>query len=555
MRSCSRRAGTASTRSPGSLVAALCLRSSWFAPPRVRAHLPGGVAAGHRPATRSRGALADDPDVVEVHDLHVWTVTSGFPALAAHVLVSPDADCHGARRRLQRLLTTLPSAPRDAPGRPCRAALPAGRDSIAPWRHRPHRQDGDRHRRLVRHRAGDGARAGGSRRPRRGRRPARRPARDRRRARARRHRSRRAASASSRAAVEQLGGLDILFNNAGLALGRAPFDESTEEDEDAVFNTNVNGLVRMTRLCLPHIRDGGHIVNMGSVAGPPGVRERRDATSRRSSPCAASRTRCAKTCSAGRSGSRPSTPASSRRSSRSSASRATPRRRTAVYKGVDPLSAGGHRRLRHVGAHAAVARERRRDRRQGAQPVVGRADPPRAMTRCLARRHRDADPAGRCSASTRALREAGHEPVALLTSATTTAATAASTSAACSVERARRSSTSSCRRARASIAPLLESVQPGPRRLHGLPVEDPGRRARGAAARLAQRPSVAPAAPSRPGAGRVGDPRRRARRSASRSTAWTRSSTPAPILAQRTHAARRATCEPDDVLRPRSARS
>jgi 3-hydroxy acid dehydrogenase / malonic semialdehyde reductase len=68
-------------------------------------------------------------------------------------------------------------------------------------------------------------------------------------------------------AVRELGGLDILFNNAGLALGRAPFTESSEEDEDAVFNTNVNGLVRMTRLCLPHIRNGGHIVNMGSVAG------------------------------------------------------------------------------------------------------------------------------------------------------------------------------------------------------------------------------------------------------------------------------------------------
>jgi 3-hydroxy acid dehydrogenase/malonic semialdehyde reductase len=70
-----------------------------------------------------------------------------------------------------------------------------------------------------------------------------------------------------RAAVEQLGGIDILFNNAGLALGRYSFDESNEEDEAAVFATNVNGLVRMTRLCLPHIRDGGHIVNMGSVAG------------------------------------------------------------------------------------------------------------------------------------------------------------------------------------------------------------------------------------------------------------------------------------------------
>ena len=68
-------------------------------------------------------------------------------------------------------------------------------------------------------------------------------------------------------AVKQLGGLNILFNNAGLALGRALFDDSTEEDEAAVFATNVNGLVRMTRLCLPHIHDYGHIVNMGSVAG------------------------------------------------------------------------------------------------------------------------------------------------------------------------------------------------------------------------------------------------------------------------------------------------
>jgi 3-hydroxy acid dehydrogenase / malonic semialdehyde reductase len=68
-------------------------------------------------------------------------------------------------------------------------------------------------------------------------------------------------------AVGELGGLDILFNNAGLALGRAPFDESSEEDEARVFGTNVNGLVRMTRLCLPHFADWGHIVNMGSVAG------------------------------------------------------------------------------------------------------------------------------------------------------------------------------------------------------------------------------------------------------------------------------------------------
>jgi NADP-dependent 3-hydroxy acid dehydrogenase YdfG len=68
-------------------------------------------------------------------------------------------------------------------------------------------------------------------------------------------------------AVRELGGLDILVNNAGLGLGRDPFDASSEEDEETVLETNVHGLLRMTRLCLPHIRDGGHIVNLGSVAG------------------------------------------------------------------------------------------------------------------------------------------------------------------------------------------------------------------------------------------------------------------------------------------------
>jgi 3-hydroxy acid dehydrogenase / malonic semialdehyde reductase len=68
-------------------------------------------------------------------------------------------------------------------------------------------------------------------------------------------------------AVRELGGLDILVNGAGLALGRDPFDESTEEDEEVVLETNVRGLIRMTRLALPHLRDGGHIVNIGSVAG------------------------------------------------------------------------------------------------------------------------------------------------------------------------------------------------------------------------------------------------------------------------------------------------
>ncbi len=49
-------------------------------------------------------ALASQTGVVEVHDLHVWEITSGFPALSAHVTVGPDRDCHELRRRLETLL-------------------------------------------------------------------------------------------------------------------------------------------------------------------------------------------------------------------------------------------------------------------------------------------------------------------------------------------------------------------------------------------------------------------------------------------------------------------
>src|SRR4051812_22032827 len=49
-------------------------------------------------------AIVSVADVVETHDLHVWTVTSGFPALSAHVLVKPGADCHAIRRGLERML-------------------------------------------------------------------------------------------------------------------------------------------------------------------------------------------------------------------------------------------------------------------------------------------------------------------------------------------------------------------------------------------------------------------------------------------------------------------
>jgi cobalt-zinc-cadmium efflux system protein len=48
--------------------------------------------------------LVQDRHVVEVHDLHVWQITSGQPALSAHVLVEPGEDCHAVRRRMEELL-------------------------------------------------------------------------------------------------------------------------------------------------------------------------------------------------------------------------------------------------------------------------------------------------------------------------------------------------------------------------------------------------------------------------------------------------------------------
>jgi 3-hydroxy acid dehydrogenase/malonic semialdehyde reductase len=76
-----------------------------------------------------------------------------------------------------------------------------------------------------------------------------------------------AAAFVEQAVAELGGGVDILYNNAGLALGRYPFWDSTEEDEATVLHTNVDGVLRMTRLCLPYVRDEGHIVFTGSVAG------------------------------------------------------------------------------------------------------------------------------------------------------------------------------------------------------------------------------------------------------------------------------------------------
>ena len=68
--------------------------------------------------------------------------------------------------------------------------------------------------------------------------------------------------------VDAFDDIDILINNAGLALGRTAIAEGSDEDDAAMWETNVLGLVRMTRLVVPHMEDWrGHVVNLGSWAG------------------------------------------------------------------------------------------------------------------------------------------------------------------------------------------------------------------------------------------------------------------------------------------------
>lgn len=63
--------------------------------------------------------------------------------------------------------------------------------------------------------------------------------------------------------------IDVLFNNAGLALGREPFNEADVEDWNIMLDTNVNGLLYVSKAVVPFMvaRKKGHIINMGSIAG------------------------------------------------------------------------------------------------------------------------------------------------------------------------------------------------------------------------------------------------------------------------------------------------
>lgn len=71
------------------------------------------------------------------------------------------------------------------------------------------------------------------------------------------------------AVIEKAGGVDILVNNAGLAQGLDPFQESSIDDIELMINTNVKGLLYVSRTVLPFMlaKNAGHIINLGSTAG------------------------------------------------------------------------------------------------------------------------------------------------------------------------------------------------------------------------------------------------------------------------------------------------
>jgi cobalt-zinc-cadmium efflux system protein len=85
------------------IVVGLMLRAAWGLLRETGRILLEAAPEGYAPDDIV-AAITAEPGVASVHDVHVWLITSGFPALSAHVLVRPPADCHQVRGELERLL-------------------------------------------------------------------------------------------------------------------------------------------------------------------------------------------------------------------------------------------------------------------------------------------------------------------------------------------------------------------------------------------------------------------------------------------------------------------
>jgi cobalt-zinc-cadmium efflux system protein len=85
------------------IVVVLMLHAAWGLLRETGRILLEAAPEGYAPADIVAG-ITSLPGVASVHDVHVWLITSDFPALSAHVLVRPPADCHQVRRDLERML-------------------------------------------------------------------------------------------------------------------------------------------------------------------------------------------------------------------------------------------------------------------------------------------------------------------------------------------------------------------------------------------------------------------------------------------------------------------
>jgi cobalt-zinc-cadmium efflux system protein len=85
------------------IVVGLMLHAAWGLLAETGRILLEAAPEGYAPG-EIIAAITGQPGVASVHDVHVWLITSGFPALSAHVLVRPPADCHQVRRELEQLL-------------------------------------------------------------------------------------------------------------------------------------------------------------------------------------------------------------------------------------------------------------------------------------------------------------------------------------------------------------------------------------------------------------------------------------------------------------------
>ncbi len=87
----------------GILIGLLVVWSAWSVVREALGVLLEGTPEGVDAEEVGR-SMASVPGVAGVHDLHIWTITSGFPALSAHILVTPSADCHAIRREIEEAI-------------------------------------------------------------------------------------------------------------------------------------------------------------------------------------------------------------------------------------------------------------------------------------------------------------------------------------------------------------------------------------------------------------------------------------------------------------------